>query len=326
MKQLVVVMVLVACGNVESTDPFCGDNIVEGSEQCDDGNTTPGDGCSSTCAVEPRCGDNTINGTDECDDGNTTGGDGCSATCELECGNGLSDAGEECDDGNTTSFDGCSETCTVEAPYKITASWQLRNVAGTVQACPTGYDTAALFSQPIDGNGTNVGTPIVDLFTCANGSGTTAVLSSGRYKVYLAITNSAGTLIYAQTPTQIIVLDADKSFTASIFTDGGYFSWGWSLIGATTNSALTCAQAGADGVELISTLANSTNAASDIFNCADGSGLTAVLAAGTYTVSIAAIDPNNASLGTAPTLTNKQIMAPNKITDLGTVMIPIDGK
>jgi cysteine-rich repeat protein len=31
----------------------CGNGIVEGSEECDDGNTTNGDGCSSTCTVEP---------------------------------------------------------------------------------------------------------------------------------------------------------------------------------------------------------------------------------------------------------------------------------
>src|SRR5690606_24777798 len=31
----------------------CGDGIVEGSEGCDDDNTTDGDGCSATCNVEP---------------------------------------------------------------------------------------------------------------------------------------------------------------------------------------------------------------------------------------------------------------------------------
>lgn len=31
----------------------CGDSIIEGAEQCDDGNTTPGDGCSEICELEP---------------------------------------------------------------------------------------------------------------------------------------------------------------------------------------------------------------------------------------------------------------------------------
>jgi cysteine-rich repeat protein len=38
----------------------CGDGLVSGAEQCDDGNTAAGDGCSATCAIEP------IPGTDQC--------------------------------------------------------------------------------------------------------------------------------------------------------------------------------------------------------------------------------------------------------------------
>lgn len=35
----------------------CGDNLVSGIEQCDDGNTVDGDGCSSTCVFENTSGD-----------------------------------------------------------------------------------------------------------------------------------------------------------------------------------------------------------------------------------------------------------------------------
>lgn len=31
----------------------CGNGVLDGGEQCDDGNTTSGDGCSSTCRIEP---------------------------------------------------------------------------------------------------------------------------------------------------------------------------------------------------------------------------------------------------------------------------------
>jgi cysteine-rich repeat protein len=31
----------------------CGDSILDSGEQCDDGNATPGDGCSDTCQIEP---------------------------------------------------------------------------------------------------------------------------------------------------------------------------------------------------------------------------------------------------------------------------------
>jgi len=33
-------------------DPVCGDYIIDAGEECDDGNTAPGDGCSSDCLLE----------------------------------------------------------------------------------------------------------------------------------------------------------------------------------------------------------------------------------------------------------------------------------
>ena len=32
---------------------LCGDGFVDANETCDDGNTTPGDGCDATCQTEP---------------------------------------------------------------------------------------------------------------------------------------------------------------------------------------------------------------------------------------------------------------------------------
>ncbi len=111
----------------------CGNSSVETGEGCDDGNTSDGDGCSSTCSQESgyscsgdpsvcttTCGDGVVAGTEECDDGNTTSGDGCDANCNTEsssgtCGDGNVDSGEECDDGNTTSGDGCDANCNTES-------------------------------------------------------------------------------------------------------------------------------------------------------------------------------------------------------------------
>lgn len=36
-----------------ASKPICGNNKIEGYEQCDDGNTKSGDGCSSHCKLEP---------------------------------------------------------------------------------------------------------------------------------------------------------------------------------------------------------------------------------------------------------------------------------
>jgi cysteine-rich repeat protein len=42
------------CAETGHADPVCGNGSVEVGEQCDDGNTASGDGCSSTCQIEVR--------------------------------------------------------------------------------------------------------------------------------------------------------------------------------------------------------------------------------------------------------------------------------
>lgn len=95
---------------------ICGNGNRESGEQCDDGNTTAGDGCSPNCIIEALCGNSTVETGEQCDDGNTTAGDGCSPNCLLEavCGNSVIQDGEDCDDGNTLSGDGCRSNCTLE--------------------------------------------------------------------------------------------------------------------------------------------------------------------------------------------------------------------
>ncbi len=107
----------------------CGDNATVAPEECDDGNTVSGDGCSNICKTE-SCGDgyrdangqdNAPGGGDDeaCDDGNNTNGDGCTAACNIQngwscenlplatstsvctvaCGDGIVTAPEVCDNG-----------------------------------------------------------------------------------------------------------------------------------------------------------------------------------------------------------------------------------
>jgi fibro-slime domain-containing protein len=136
--------------------PDCGDGKIVGGEQCDDGDRTAGDGCSSVCLREPGwvcgaggtdctetvCGDGKLEGSEVCDKGALNGlfygdGSGCSKTCTTEptcrnasgstvacttaCGDGNIDAGEQCDDGNKNNGDGCSSTCNTEAGFTCAA-------------------------------------------------------------------------------------------------------------------------------------------------------------------------------------------------------------
>ncbi len=133
-------------GEVEPA-PACGDGIVGGQEQCDDGNALSGDGCSDECRLE-SCGDGFVDPNEACDDGaNEDPDDGCTSACQLPacgdglvqpslgetcdlgaanadtgactsscaaavCGDGLVLAGqEECDDGNAIAEDGCTVDC-----------------------------------------------------------------------------------------------------------------------------------------------------------------------------------------------------------------------
>src|SRR5262249_40382733 len=61
-------------------------------EECEDGNTLPGDGCSPDCKFEAVCGNGSVEPGEACDDGNMTNGDGCDMTCQLEAGNVCGDA------------------------------------------------------------------------------------------------------------------------------------------------------------------------------------------------------------------------------------------
>jgi cysteine-rich repeat protein len=66
-----------------------------------------------TVNVLPVCGNGNVTTIEDCDDGNTNSGDGCSNVCEIEfCGDGVTNnVTEECDDGNGNELDGCTSQC-----------------------------------------------------------------------------------------------------------------------------------------------------------------------------------------------------------------------
>jgi fibro-slime domain-containing protein len=130
--------------------PYCGDGSLNDDEQCDDGGTDAGDGCSANCLVveqgyacpEPGalceqaavCGDGLLLLDEQCDDGNAVSGDGCTADCLQEadyacpvpgepcvssvvCGDRRVSGAETCDDGNVVEGDGCSAACQSEQGY-----------------------------------------------------------------------------------------------------------------------------------------------------------------------------------------------------------------
>ncbi len=113
-------------GKYTAADPVeCGNGIVVGKEECDDGNTLDSDGCSASCEIETGyicgttqpsycwtvCGDGQVaEGVEKCDDGNGVNGDGCSR-CII-------DVGYKCDGSPST----CTELFPVHSSSSSSAS------------------------------------------------------------------------------------------------------------------------------------------------------------------------------------------------------------
>ena len=117
--------------------PVCGNNVIEGTEQCEgvnfNGLTCQDFGynnggllcvncqivldCYNTGGGGEMCGNGIKEAGEQCDDGNQTNGDGCSSGCRIEewkCGNGIIEGAEDCDDGNVNTGDGCTPQCKLE--------------------------------------------------------------------------------------------------------------------------------------------------------------------------------------------------------------------
>src|SRR5262249_28854119 len=129
-----------------TTVPVCGDGIVNGTEECDDGNNAFCDGCTPTCQIETPCDDFnpcTVDSCDpqtgcsyvpkSCDDSSLCTSDSCDPTtgecqnvpivcddgvpCTVDscdpltgtCQNVPNDA--FCDDGDDTTTDRCDPSC-----------------------------------------------------------------------------------------------------------------------------------------------------------------------------------------------------------------------
>jgi cysteine-rich repeat protein len=82
--------------HVEYSVAACGNGAVEAGETCDDGNTTPGDGCSAACLVTYACGDGVDNDGDaafDFDGGASANGGVALGPADPHCGS-LADADE----------------------------------------------------------------------------------------------------------------------------------------------------------------------------------------------------------------------------------------
>ena len=102
--------------------------------------------------IEPLCGNKIINPGEQCDDGNTKDGDGCTAKCQKNvCGDGVLWTGkEECDDGNVKDGDECTPLCKFSnclKDWKVGTPCNGKDYGGGCTPDQTGYHFKGVYNQ-----------------------------------------------------------------------------------------------------------------------------------------------------------------------------------
>jgi len=123
-----LMMVLLAAPPAQAKG-YCGDGVVQKSEQCDDGNRSNRDSCLNNCK-RPACGNGVREGQEMCDDGSNNSDlepDACRSNCtRAACGDGVADYREECDGDDRkqyictdfSKYNGGSLGCTNECGFE----------------------------------------------------------------------------------------------------------------------------------------------------------------------------------------------------------------
>jgi len=145
------------CRARECVDPGCGNGVVDGTEQCDDGNDADDDGCdvdcTFSCEEDLDCADgDTCNGDETCD----TTTHACVAGMALDCSDGDDCTADECDpamgcfnplidadmDGHASEDLGaCGDDCDDTRPDVFTGAEELCD--GVDNNCNTDIDEVA---------------------------------------------------------------------------------------------------------------------------------------------------------------------------------------
>ena len=155
-----------------------------------------------------------------------------------------------------------------------------------------------------------------DIYNCTDGSGTTAALPLGDYDVFIDVTDADGTTVFGQSFLQTASLNFDGDFVSVDLDIGsGAFGLTWSMVDG-VGAPLTCGDVFAGGVDIIATLASTTHALVDIFDCNAGQGVSAPLYLGDYTLVVDVLDEADGALGTSVPR-DESLVEDDELVDLG---------
>jgi hypothetical protein len=216
----------------------------------------------------------------------------------------------------------------------VTARWSFSSYANRNSAptgpCPAGFSTGSVHARewdPVNGVFVAGGIEVIEKFNCSDKGGTTVPLD-GVFLIWVQIEDTSGANVYAQSESVFFdTLDGDKSIELpTLFVDAGYVDLSWDLIG-TGNTRISCAQAGIGANGSISATSVSVTSPSFMlihkFTCTDGFGTTDVLPQDTYDVSVFASNESG-DLGISAPIADVQVHAPNGLTHMGHVRIPVN--
>lgn len=157
----------------------------------------------------------------------------------------------------------------------------------------------------------------------------------GEYEIWVDYINDRGFpddpsqwAVVDETDTAIVFADTDVHVTAVLTLNNGFFTANWSLSDSGGAPITSCDDIpDEDGVSILGTIAGTSTASEDIFNCEDGFNnpdpvITAPLEIEDYVVSISILNAQQQAIGAAPDQTDS-ISTGNSYDDLGVLDIQL---
>lgn len=193
---------------------------------------------------------------------------------------------------------------------QMRVNWQLTSLGG--DPCPAN-GSVEVVSQRAGG------AEFIDIYDCVAGEGVTAAVPLGTYTVWVNVV-TADDALWAQSFAADVTLDVDGDIVPvnfDILTDEGFLYATWAIIDDSDQVEVSCANAGAGAVSILSTLVGPNGMGyDDVFTCEDHEGMTSPLPLGEYTVVTSLLDDQDAVLGQSEAR-SVDILFGNELVDLG---------